>query len=62
MITTCSPRDNPFDGSARLPFILRLPKTGPWQQTNQQVDHPVELRDILPTLLRFGRRRRARHH
>lgn len=44
----------PYDGSARLPFILRLPKTGQWAQgsankTTQQVDQVVELRDLLPT-------------
>ena len=39
----------PFDGSARLPLILRLPKTGQWEQTRQQVDQVVELRDLMPT-------------
>lgn len=39
----------PFDASARLPFILRLPKTGSWQADRTQVDQVVELRDLLPT-------------
>jgi arylsulfatase len=39
----------PFDASARLPFILRLPRTGAWHQSTAQVDEVVELRDLLPT-------------
>lgn len=43
----------PFDGSARIPFLLRLPKTGDWRQASQsgvqKMDRLVELRDLLPT-------------
>ncbi len=39
----------PFDGSARLPFILRLPKQGDWGATQKTVSQVVELRDLLPT-------------
>ncbi|MEZ4621629.1 MAG: arylsulfatase [Caldilineaceae bacterium] len=39
----------PFDGSARLPFILRLPKSADYQATQKEVTAVVELRDLLPT-------------
>ncbi|HJP33981.1 MAG TPA: arylsulfatase [Candidatus Latescibacteria bacterium] len=44
----------PFDSSARLPFILRLPQLGNVHQGGRaapvaQVDQVVELRDLLPT-------------
>jgi len=45
----------PFDSSARLPFILRLPKSadvhqaGRASQQMRQVDQVIELRDLLPT-------------
>jgi len=45
----------PFDSSARLPFILRLPKSadvhqaGRASQQVRQVDQVIELRDLLPT-------------
>ncbi len=39
----------PFDGSARVPWLMRFPKT--WGIRGRQVfDTPIELRDILPTL------------
>lgn len=40
----------PFDSSARLPFILRLPPGMVGQIQRQEVDQVVELRDLLPTL------------
>lgn len=39
----------PFEGSARLPFIVRLPKAGKWRATEKEVHEVVELRDLLPT-------------
>ncbi len=45
----------PFDSSARLPFILRLPKSadvhqaGRASQQMRQIDQVIELRDLLPT-------------
>jgi len=41
----------PFDGSARVPFLLRLPMDYLSQgyRANTTIDHLVELRDILPT-------------
>lgn len=44
-------KGTPFDGSARLPFILRLPKIERWRNypLNGTIDRPVELRDLLPT-------------
>jgi len=39
-----------FEGSARVPLILRLPQTDRWRKTRDDVDQPVELRDLLPTL------------
>ena len=51
-----SPRATPYDSSARLPFILRLPRAGsPHHQARQadvplrEVNQVVELRDLLPT-------------
>lgn len=39
----------PYDGSARVPFLLRLPQSmGGLRRTT--IDAPVEQRDILPTL------------
>ncbi|HHX42032.1 MAG TPA: arylsulfatase [Armatimonadetes bacterium] len=41
----------PYDGSCRVPFILHLPGKGVWDgKPGQQIDAPVELRDIFPTL------------
>ena len=42
-------KGTPFDSSARLPFILRLPKNSSHQVSQQEVDQVVELRDLLPT-------------
>lgn len=42
-------KGTPFDGSARIPFILRLPRHMRQNSTPQQVDRVVELRDLLPT-------------
>jgi arylsulfatase len=39
----------PYDGSARVPFLLRLPRSLDGLQ-DTTVDAPVELRDVLPTL------------
>lgn len=42
----------PFDASARIPFILRMPRgdhADPAITAGSTVDRPVELRDILPT-------------
>jgi arylsulfatase A-like enzyme len=40
-----------YEGSARIPFIVKYPET--WRDVDRGVvyDHPVELRDIMPTLL-----------
>lgn len=43
----------PFDGSARIPFIMSLPKNQErWKKLHCEVDneHVVELRDIFPTI------------
>ena len=40
----------PFDASARVPFLVRLPAAEARQAALRQVEQPVELRDILPTL------------
>jgi arylsulfatase A-like enzyme len=44
-------KGTPFDSSARLPFILHLPRTEPWRSYSPggTIDRPVELRDLLPT-------------
>ena len=45
-------KGTPFDGSARIPFLLRLPQTDGWRTypTGQTIDEAVvELRDVLPT-------------
>ncbi len=46
----------PYDSSARLPFVLRLPRAGSPHHQARQADEPlrevnqvVELRDLLPT-------------
>jgi arylsulfatase len=42
-------KGKPYDGSARVPFLLRFPRS--WGYLSQgSVDAPVELRDVLPTL------------
>jgi arylsulfatase A-like enzyme len=48
----CVAKGMPFDGSARIPFLLRLPKTGKFSgyAKGDTVDNLVEIRDILPTL------------
>jgi arylsulfatase A-like enzyme len=39
----------PFDGSARVPWLMRFPAS--WKiAPRQELDAPVELRDVLPTL------------
>ena len=43
-------KGQPFDASARVPFLVRLPTAKARQAALRQVDQPVELRDILPTL------------
>ena len=43
---------NAFEGSARIPFLLRMPHTDAWKSTGSQVrDEVVELMDVMPTLL-----------
>jgi arylsulfatase len=40
----------PYQGSLRIPLLVRLPET--WRAPREQVDaQPVELQDILPTML-----------
>lgn len=39
----------PFEGSARLPFILRLPPKLRSDAMRKEVDAVIELRDLLPT-------------
>jgi arylsulfatase len=39
-----------YEGSARVPFVARFPKS--WDvPRNQRIEAPVEMRDIMPTLL-----------
>ncbi|MEE2753020.1 MAG: arylsulfatase, partial [Candidatus Latescibacterota bacterium] len=39
-----------YEGSSRVPFLMRFPKT--WDLDREQVlDQPIELRDIMPTIL-----------
>jgi arylsulfatase len=39
-----------YEGSARIPFLMKYPSG--WTLPRDQVyDHPIELRDIMPTLL-----------
>lgn len=40
-----------YDASARIPMILRCPESYAGASRGQTVSHPVELRDILPTLM-----------
>ncbi|MFN3147333.1 MAG: arylsulfatase [Paracoccaceae bacterium] len=40
----------PYEGSANIPFLLRLPKSMGVAQ-GRAVDRPVELMDVMPTLL-----------
>ena len=43
---------NGFEGSARIPFLLRLPPDPRWSSTRGQVrEELVELMDLMPTLL-----------
>ena len=43
---------NAFEGSARIPFLLRLPLEARWSSASGQVrDELVELMDLMPTLL-----------
>ena len=43
---------NAFEGSARIPFMLRMPPGPRWQATRGQVRNElVELMDVMPTLL-----------
>jgi len=39
----------PYDGSARVPFLLRFPRSWGYE-SETTVNAPVELRDVLPTL------------
>lgn len=40
-----------YEGSARIPFVVKYPDTWTDIPRNAVYDHPVELRDIMPTLL-----------
>ena len=41
-----------YEGSAAIPFIVKLPKDTPCKlKEGEEVDVPVELRDLLPTFL-----------
>ncbi len=40
----------PYAGSARVPLIMKFPQ-GWIEKRHQTYDHPVELRDIMPTVL-----------
>jgi arylsulfatase A-like enzyme len=40
-----------YEGSARIPFIVKYPDTWKDMPRGQVYDHPIELRDIMPTLL-----------
>ena len=43
---------NAFEGSARIPFLLRMPPDPRWEAVRGQVrDELVELMDVMPTLL-----------
>ena len=48
-----------YEGSARVPFILRLPKGHPDLTPGDVCDAPICLADIMPTVLKTGRRRAA---
>lgn len=41
----------PYEGSAKIPFILSDPGNQLKMKKNQRIEHVVELRDIMPTLL-----------
>ena len=46
---------NAFEGSARIPFMLRMPPEPRWHATRGQVrDELVELMDVMPTLLEIA--------
>lgn len=38
-----------FDGSVRVPLILRLPQTHDGERNHREFEQPVELRDLFPT-------------
>ena len=40
-----------YEGSARIPFIVKYPDTWRDVERGMKYDHPVELRDVMPTLL-----------
>jgi arylsulfatase len=40
-----------YESSARIPFLVRWPEGLVAAKRGQALDHPVELRDVLPTLL-----------
>ncbi len=43
---------NAFEGSARIPFLIRMPPDPRWEAVRGQVrDELVELMDVMPTLL-----------
>ncbi|MEE3234642.1 MAG: arylsulfatase [Candidatus Latescibacterota bacterium] len=39
-----------YEGSARIPFVMRFPRTWDFDR-GQQIEAPIELRDIMPTIL-----------
>ena len=42
-----------YEGSAHIPFIVRPPASWGWPR-GQVLDHVVEIRDVMPTLLEAG--------
>ena len=44
-----------YEGSSAIPFIVKLPKdTKTVVKAGEEIDYPVEIRDILPTFLEFA--------
>jgi len=41
----------PYEGSARIPMLVRLPETMDGYDTGQVIDRPVGLEDVMPTIL-----------
>ncbi|MBT5608753.1 MAG: arylsulfatase [Lentisphaerae bacterium] len=40
-----------YEGSARIPFIVRPPMTSQFRAARHSADEPVELQDVMPTIL-----------
>lgn len=41
----------PYEGSAKIPFIVKWPQSLPAIQSGSAIEQPVELRDFLPTFI-----------